>query len=162
MNPLRPSPTGVLYARPRVFITQPVAQAAVERLAARASVVWNEDDSRPLPKRELMLAVKEAEYLFCMLHDLVDAEVIAAAPRLRMIACMGPGVGIDIEAASRRRIAVTTGHAAVAEPPGRAGGERSEQMALFVANNILDVIEGRRPQKLANPSIYQGRPAPQQ
>lgn len=149
--------TGVLYARPRVFITQPVAQAAVERLAARATVVWSEDDSRPLPKRDLILAVKETEYLFCHLHDVVDAEVIAAAPRLRMIASMGTAVGIDIEAATRRRIPVTTG----APPLGRAVGDSREQMALFVANNILDVIEGRRPQKLANPAIYEGVPAQQ-
>src|SRR5262245_30368243 len=62
-----------------------------------------------------MLAVKETEYLFCLLHDTVDAEVIAAAPRLRMIASMGTGAGIDIEAATRRRIPVTTGAGLVTE-----------------------------------------------
>jgi glyoxylate reductase len=37
---------------------------------------------------------------------------------------------------------------------GSAVGELREQMALFVADNILAVIAGRRPQKLANPAVF--------
>ena len=94
---------------PRVFITQPVADRAIQKLSDKADVVWNRDSSRVLPKADLLLAMKETEYLFCLLHDTVDAEVIAAGPNLKMIGCMGTGVGVDIDAATRRRIPVTVG-----------------------------------------------------
>jgi hypothetical protein len=45
--------------RPRVFITQPVAGRAPEKLSARADVVCNRDGSRVLPKADLMLAMKD-------------------------------------------------------------------------------------------------------
>ena len=92
---------------PRVFITQPVADRAIEKLSARADVVSNHDGSRPLPRGDLIQVMTETEYLFCLLHDTGDAEVIAAGPRLRMIASMGTGVGIDVAPATGRNIPVS-------------------------------------------------------
>jgi len=43
--------------RPRVFITQPVAGRALEKLSAQADVVCNRDGSRVLPKADLILAM---------------------------------------------------------------------------------------------------------
>jgi glyoxylate reductase len=53
--------------------------------------------------------VRHVEYLVCLLHDRVDGEVIAAAPRLRLIASMAiVPAGVDVAAATARRIPVTT------------------------------------------------------
>lgn len=94
--------------RPRVYITQPVAGSAVQRLAQRAEVAWNRDPLHILSKAELIDAVGEADYLFCLLHDVVDREVIAAGGRLRAIASMTIiPADIDIAAATARRIPVT-------------------------------------------------------
>ena len=94
--------------RPRVFITQPVAPRAVERLEARADVVWNCDPLHSMTKAELLDAVRRAEYLFCLLQDRIDADVIAANPALKMIASMTIiPADIDVAAATARRIPVT-------------------------------------------------------
>jgi len=94
--------------RPRVFITQPVHAGAIERLWRIADVEWNRDPLHILPKEELIAATRHCDILFCLLHDRVDAEVIAANPQLRAIASMTvTPADIDTREASARRIPVT-------------------------------------------------------
>jgi glyoxylate reductase len=94
--------------RARIFITQPIAQAAIERLQKLADVEWNRDAVHLLRKDELIEALRERDILFCLLPDRVDAEVIAASPGLRMIATMKiTPPDIDVAAATARRIPVT-------------------------------------------------------
>jgi len=94
--------------RPRIFITQPIARTAIERLQKLADVEWNRDAVHLLSKDELIAAVRERDILFCLLPDRVDAEVIEASPGLRMIATMKiTPPDIDVAAATARRIPVT-------------------------------------------------------
>src|SRR5437899_1858062 len=94
--------------RPRVFITQPIAQSAIERLRTVADVEWNPDIEHTMTKDELCAAVREHDILFCLLQDHVDAEVIAANPKVRMVASMKiTPSDIDVAAATARRIPVT-------------------------------------------------------
>ena len=74
--------------RPRIYITQPVAPSAIERLQGVAEVEWNPDPVHIVTKDELLSAMRGHDILFCLLHDKVDGEVIAANPRLRAIASM--------------------------------------------------------------------------
>jgi len=93
---------------PRVVITQPVAERARRALEARAEVTGNADPLRVLTKPELIDALRDADYLFCLVQDRIDAEVIAAAPRLKAIASMTiVPEDIDVAAATARRIPVT-------------------------------------------------------
>ena len=92
----------------RVFITQPIPARPLERLQALADVDWNRSDVRILGKQELIDAVRGHDILFCLLSDRVDADVIAANPRLRMVASMKiTPSDIDVAAATARRIPVT-------------------------------------------------------
>jgi glyoxylate reductase len=94
--------------RPRIFVTQPVADSAVARLRKVATVTVNPDDSRIIPKRTLIAGVKKADILFCLLHDKIDRAVIAANPALQMIAAQSISPSnIDVAAAIARRIPVT-------------------------------------------------------
>lgn len=94
--------------RSRIFITQPVHASAIERLQSLAHVEWNRDPLRILSKDELLAAVRGSDILFCLLQDHVDADVIAANPKLRAVASMTiTPAGIDVPAASARRIPVT-------------------------------------------------------
>jgi glyoxylate reductase len=103
-------------ARPRVFITQPVAQGAIRRLAERAEVAGNPDPLHIMSKTELIEALRDADYLFCLLQDHVGREVIGAAPRLRAIASMTIiPADIDVAAATARKIPVTVIPAMVTE-----------------------------------------------
>jgi glyoxylate reductase len=94
--------------RPRIFITQPVAASAIERLRAVADVEWNPDSLHIATKSELLEKVPHLDILFCLLHDRVDRDVIAAGARLRAIASMKiTPSDIDVGAATARRIPVT-------------------------------------------------------
>ena len=94
--------------RPRVFITQPVAHSAIERLRRVAEVAWNPDAVHIMTKDELCAAVREHDILFCLLQDRVDGEVIAANAKLRAVASMKiTPSDIDVAAATARRIPVT-------------------------------------------------------
>jgi len=94
--------------RPRIFVTQPVAKSAIDRLRKIASVKINPDDSRIIAKPALIAATKACDILFCLLHDRIDRAVVEANPSLRMIAAQSISPSnIDVQAATARRIPVT-------------------------------------------------------
>jgi glyoxylate reductase len=94
--------------RPRVYVTQPIAHSALERVRAVADVRINDDPLRIPTAAELCAAVREADILLCLLHDAVGGEVIAANPALRAIASMAiTPANVDVAEATRRGIPVT-------------------------------------------------------
>jgi glyoxylate reductase len=94
---------------PKVFVTQPIPERALARLREVAEVELNPDPLHIIAKPELIAALKRNDYLLCLLHDRVDAEVINASPNLKLIASMAiMPAGVDVAAATARRIPVTT------------------------------------------------------
>jgi glyoxylate reductase len=94
--------------KPRIFVTQPIAESALKRLREVASVKVYPDDSKIVPKTVLIGAVKKADILFCLLHDRIDRAVITANPKLRHIASQSISPSnVDMAEATARRIAVT-------------------------------------------------------
>ena len=94
--------------RPRIFVTQPIPEKALSLLREHGEVEISPDSTHIMTKAELAAAVRECDYLFCLLHDKVDRDVIAANPDLRMIASMAIiPAGIDVDEATARRIPVT-------------------------------------------------------
>lgn len=92
--------------RPRVFATRSLPGAGLERLARSVALeIWPEPGA---PGRaELLAGVERAEGLLCMLTDRVDAELLAAAPRLRVVSSVSVGLDhVDLAAATRRGIPV--------------------------------------------------------
>jgi glyoxylate reductase len=95
--------------RPNIFVTQPIPEKALARLREMGSLEINSDSTRIITKPELIDALKRNDYLFCLLHDRVDSEVINSNPNLKLIASMAiTPAGVDVAAASARRIPVTT------------------------------------------------------
>jgi glyoxylate reductase len=95
-------------AKPRIFVTQPIADSALKRLRALANVRVFPDDSRIIPHRALIAAARKADILFCLLHDKIDRTVIAANPKLRHIAAQSISPSnVDLAEATARRIPVT-------------------------------------------------------
>jgi len=90
----------------RIFLTRIVDGEALDRLRAAHTVeVWSGD--APPTREELISGLGDAEALLCMLSDRIDADVIAAAPRLRAIANYAVGTdNVDLDAALARGIAV--------------------------------------------------------
>jgi glyoxylate reductase len=93
----------------KVFVTQPIPEKALSRLQAAAEVELNPDSTHIITKSELIAALKRNNYLVCLLHDRVDAEIISASSDLKLIASMAiTPAGVDVAAATARRIPVTT------------------------------------------------------
>lgn len=94
--------------RARVFITQPIAQSALERLRTVADVEFNPDALHVMDKSSLVQAVTSHDILFCFLHDRIDRDVITANPQLRAITSMKiTPSDIDLIEATARNIPVT-------------------------------------------------------
>jgi len=94
--------------KPRVFITQPIAASALERLRAIANFKINPDSSRIIGRSKLIAGVKKCDFLFCLLHDRIDRAVLAANPKLRAVCSMSiTPDNIDVAEATKRGIPVT-------------------------------------------------------
>jgi glyoxylate reductase len=120
-------------ARPRVFVAQPIAESALTRLRAVADVEVNPDGSRVLDKAKLIEAVKRCDILISLLHDTVDAEVLAANPNLKAVSSMNITEDrIDLAAATTRGIPVTNIPAIVTD----ATADIAFGLLLAVARNI--------------------------
>lgn len=133
--------------RPRIFITQPVAESAIQRLRAVAEVELNPDSLHIVTKSELLDKVPRLDILFCLLHDRVDRDVIAAGARLRAIASMKiTPSDIDVAAATARRIPVTV----IAPIVTEATADIHFALLLAVARRV---IEGDR---LVRQEIFPG------
>ncbi|MEW6673703.1 MAG: D-glycerate dehydrogenase [Thermodesulfobacteriota bacterium] len=93
--------------KPKIFITQPVEASALKRLQDVMAVDIHPDASRSIDKTALIKGVSNSDYLFCRLGDIVDADVISAGPKLKLIVTMATaGAQIDLQAATRRKIPV--------------------------------------------------------
>jgi lactate dehydrogenase-like 2-hydroxyacid dehydrogenase len=128
---------------PRVFVTRRLPGDALERLAGGLDLdVW--PDPLPPPDEALREHAGSAEGLLCMLTDRIDAGVVAACPRLRVVSQMAVGVdNIDVPAATARGIPV--GHT-----PGvltETTADLAFALLLAVARRIVEadrfVREGR-------------------
>ena len=138
-------------SRPRIFVTQPVAKSALDRLRKVAMVKINPDSSRIIPKKALVAAVRNSDILFSLLHDRIDRDVIAANPQLRAITSQSiTPDNIDVAEATRRKIPVTVVPPIVAE----ATADINFGLMLMVARRMVEgdrlVHKGRFPGSQSN------------
>jgi glyoxylate reductase len=121
--------------RPNIFVTQPIPGKALARLREVGSVEINSDSTHIITKPEVIDALKRNDYLFCFLHDRVDAEVIDSNPNLKLIASMAiTPAGIDVAAATARRIPVTAVSPFVTE----ATADLHWALLLAVARRVVE------------------------
>lgn len=103
------SDAGADIDRPSVLVTRPLPAPGVELLEAAGLRVTVSDQDGPIAPEALRAGVADADALLCMLTDRIDAELLDAAPRLRVIANYAVGFdNIDVVEARRRGIEVTT------------------------------------------------------
>ncbi len=120
---------------PGIFVTQPIPDPALARLREAGNVELNPDPLHIVTKPELMAGLARNEYLVCLLHDRVDAEVINAGRQLKLIASMAiVPAGVDVAAATARRIPVTVIPPLVTE----ATADLHWALLLAVARRIVE------------------------
>ncbi len=94
--------------RPRIYLTQPIARSAIERLEKVADLTVNNDPLHIVTQDEMLKAARGHDIIFCLLHDKIDADVINANPNLKAIASMTiTPADIDTAAATARKLPVT-------------------------------------------------------
>ena len=93
--------------RPKVFVTDPFFEAPRALLASRFEVEYWDGSDRP-PRTEVLRRIAGKDALICLLTEKIDDELLAAGPRLRIVANVAVGYdNIDLAACTRRKVAVT-------------------------------------------------------
>jgi lactate dehydrogenase-like 2-hydroxyacid dehydrogenase len=93
--------------KPKVLVTREVFDEVLDYLATELEVESNQAD-RPLEPEALRVRAADKDGLMCALTDRVDAALIAACPRLKVVSNIAVGYNnIDVPACSARGIAVT-------------------------------------------------------
>ncbi len=90
----------------RVYVARQVPEAGIDMLREVCEVeVWKGE--LPVPREVLMEKVSDIDGLYCLLTERIDAELLNAAPRLRVVSNMAVGYNnIDVEACTARGIPV--------------------------------------------------------
>jgi glyoxylate reductase len=93
--------------RPKVLATRPLFPAAQEILNASCDTeYWSEPDR--ISKEELFRRIKDKEGLVCLLTERVDADLLRAAPKLRIAANVAVGFdNIDVPVCTKRGVVAT-------------------------------------------------------
>lgn len=100
---------------PRVLVAQWMPEAGLELLGTEFEVDAS-GSLGPLPRRELVDRLSRADALVAFVSDHVDARLVEAAPRLRVVASFGKGSdNIDVAACTRKGILVTINPEALTE-----------------------------------------------
>jgi glyoxylate reductase len=90
----------------KVLLTRPLHDFAVKELQKRYDVQLH-TTKIPIPKKELISKMKDKDGLICYPYDIVDKDVIDAAPRLKAISTYSVGYDhIDVKYAVNKGIVV--------------------------------------------------------
>lgn len=91
----------------KIFVTRQLPEEALSRLRGCGEVrLWQTDTV--IPRELLLREVRDADALLCMVTERIDEEVLAHAPRLRIVANMAVGYdNVDVPALTRHGILLT-------------------------------------------------------
>jgi glyoxylate reductase len=94
-------------SKPKVLATRPLFPAARAILDSNFDVeYWPVQEK--IPRAELLQRVADKDALVCLLTEKVDAELLVAAPQLRIVSTVSVGYDhIDVPACTRRNVMVT-------------------------------------------------------
>lgn len=90
-----------------IVVTRNLPEEALSILRPTGALeVWESDDM--IPRQTLLQKVETATALLCMVTERIDEELLAHAPRLRIVANMAVGYdNVDVVALSRRGVLLT-------------------------------------------------------
>ncbi len=94
--------------KPKVYVTRIIPEPGLSILKEYCDIEVHQSKEWPPSREELIEKIKDKDGILCLLTDKIDAEVMDAAPNLKVVSTYSVGFDhIDIEAATKRGIYVT-------------------------------------------------------
>jgi glyoxylate reductase len=94
-------------SKPKVLVTSRLPSVALEPLRLATDLDYR-NEAGPIPREMLLERIREVDGLVAQLTDKIDAELIAAAPKLRVVADVSVGYNnVDVAAAKARGVMIT-------------------------------------------------------
>jgi glyoxylate reductase len=130
-------------SRPRVFVTRRIPEAGLERIRAACDAeVWPE--RLPPPYEVLKQKVTDCDGLVSLLTDRIDAGLLDAAPRLKVVSNYAVGFNnIDVPAATARGVCVGNTPGALTDATADCAFLLLIAAARRLVEGVLDVRAGR-------------------
>lgn len=124
----------------KIFVTRKIPDLGIEMLKAKGYEVEISSKDRPLSKKELIKALKKDKYnaVLSLLTDMIDGEVMDAAPTVKIFANYAIGFNnINIDEAKKRGVYVTN-------TPGGGADRVAEHTWALILDLTCRVAEGDR------------------
>jgi glyoxylate reductase len=95
-------------SRSKVYITRQLPRAAVDIVAAACEYRMWEQEATPVPRDLLLREVADADGILSLISERIDAELLDAGPRLRIVANMAVGYdNVDLPTLTQRGVLLT-------------------------------------------------------
>ena len=129
--------------KPRVFVTRRIPAVGLELIAPHCDAeIWA--DPLPPPTNVLKDKVRDCEGLISLLTDRIDDDLLAAAPKLRVVSNFAVGVNnIDLAAAARRNVRVGNTPGVLTEATADIAVTLLLAAARRLGESATDAKEGR-------------------
>ncbi|HLH06155.1 MAG TPA: D-glycerate dehydrogenase [Terriglobales bacterium] len=93
--------------RPKILVTHRLFEEPRAKLGEHFEAEYWNDSERP-PRAEVLRRVADKDGLICLLTEKINEELLAAAPRLRVVANIAVGFdNIDVDVCTRHNVAVS-------------------------------------------------------
>ena len=124
-------------AKPKVFVTRLIPAKGLDLIRDFCDAdIW--PGELPPPHEEIIQRVRDVEGIVSLLTDKIDAGVMDAAPRLKVISNMAVGVdNVDVAAASARKLPV-------GNTPGVLTDATADQTFALLLAAARHVVEGEK------------------
>ena len=94
--------------RPTAYITRRVPQPAIDIVAAACDYAIWDSEEQPVPREVLLREAAQADGLLTILSERIDAALLDAAPRCRVVANVAVGYdNVDVPELTRRGVLLT-------------------------------------------------------
>ncbi len=92
---------------PKIYVTRRIPEEALSLLRGCGEVsLW--EGNGIVPREVLLREVRETDALFCLITEKIDEELLAHAPRLKIVAIMAVGYdNVDVPVLTRRGVLLT-------------------------------------------------------
>ena len=123
--------------KPKVFVTRIISEKGLSLVRDFCDAdIWQGE--MPPSRADLLARVRDADGLLSLLTDKVDAELMDAASRLKVISNMAVGIdNVDVAAATARRIPV-------GNTPGVLTDATADQTFALMLSAARRVVEGEK------------------